>query len=107
MNGVKHDQGKSRMDLIPFEALDEIGKVLEFGTRKYAPENWKKVPDAIPRYEAALLRHIAAYKRGELNDPESGLSHLAHAGCCLLFLMHFNIPTDSVVVNVPTTVSSF
>lgn len=93
--GVKFDQDKPRMDLIPFEALEEIAKVLTHGAKKYAPDNWKIVPDAIPRYEAALLRHFSAYKKGEMLDPESGLPHLAHAGCCLLFLMHFTKESSS------------
>jgi hypothetical protein len=30
-----------------------------------------------------------AWWRGEDTDPETGLSHLAHAGCCLMFLMEY------------------
>lgn len=88
-DGIKHDQDKIRMDLIPFGPLEDIAKVLTFGAKKYAPDNWKHVPDAVARYEAAMLRHISAYKKGEMMDPETGLPHLAHAGCCLMFLMEF------------------
>jgi len=28
---------------------------------------------------------------GEKNDPETGLSHLAHASACLMFLIHFEL----------------
>jgi len=35
------------------------------------------------------MRHIAAYNEHENKDPESGLSHLAHAACCLLFLLEY------------------
>jgi hypothetical protein len=42
-----------------------------------------------PWFFAALLRHLFAWWRGEELDPESGLSHLAHAGCCLMFLMEY------------------
>ena len=87
--GKKNDQGKTRMDLIPFGSLEEIAKVLTFGAKEYGPDNWKRVEDSVARYEAALLRHITAYKKGEMNDPDSGLPHLAHAGCCLMFLMEF------------------
>lgn len=89
--GIKHDQQKNRMDLLPFESLEEIARVLTYGAIKYAPDNWKKVPDAQARYEAALLRHFSAHKRGEKIDPESGLSHLAHVGCNALFLIWFNV----------------
>ena len=46
------------------------------------------------RYESALLRHITKYKNGEIYDKETGLQHLAHAGCCLLFMLHFE--TDKI-----------
>ena len=88
MAGEKFDNEKIRMDLLPFESLEEIADVLTFGAKKYSDNNWKLVEDPIRRYESAMLRHISAYKKGEMKDPESGKSHLAHAGCCLLFLIH-------------------
>jgi len=30
-----------------------------------------------------------AFNDGEDKDPESGLSHLAHSLCCLMFLLEF------------------
>jgi hypothetical protein len=85
--GVKFDKEKLRYDLLPFEAIDQIVDVLGYGSRKYADNNWKIVPDARRRYIAAALRHISAYQRGEMIDPESGLQHLAHAACSLVFLL--------------------
>jgi hypothetical protein len=35
------------------------------------------------------MRHLHAFNDGEDKDPESGLSHLAHASCCLMFLLEF------------------
>ena len=35
----------------------------------------------------ALQRHLSSWWGGEDKDPETNLSHLAHAGCCLLFLL--------------------
>jgi hypothetical protein len=84
--GTKLDGGKSRLDLMVPEWELEVGKVLEFGCRKYADNNWQKVKGAEERYYAAARRHMLAYKMGEKNDPESGLSHIAHASCCLMFL---------------------
>ena len=83
--GVKYDGDKPRWDLLPWEEIDEIVKVLTFGSEKYEDDNCKKVPDASRRYLAAAMRHIKADASGEFNDPETGLPHLAHAGCCLLF----------------------
>jgi hypothetical protein len=79
------------LDLLPWEALEEIGKVLTYGAEKYTPDAWKSVPDAKTRYQAALLRHFSAYKREELLDAESGLTHLSHMACNALFLIHFEL----------------
>ena len=83
----KKDHGKPMWVLLPFGPVRQIVQVLTFGAAKYAPENWQQVPNAKRRYFAALMRHLTAWWDGEKVDPETGLSHLAHAGCCLLFMM--------------------
>lgn len=85
--GRKHDTGKPDYTLLPWDAVEQIVKVLDFGARKYARDNWKHVSDGETRYLAAAFRHLAAYNRGEKVDSETGLSHMAHAGCCILFLL--------------------
>ena len=85
--GMKFDTGKLDYTLVPWDGLDEIVKVLEFGARKYARDNWQLVEGGEQRYLAAAFRHLIAYNRGEKIDPETGVSHFAHAGCCLLFLL--------------------
>lgn len=88
---VKNDSGKTDWSLMPFEAVEEINKVLEFGAKKYEANNWKKGSGfKYTRVLNSLLRHIFAYMRGEDKDPESGLSHLAHAGCNILFLLYYD-----------------
>lgn len=87
IQGVKLDSGKPRYSLMPPIALELIVKVLTFGAEKYSPNNWKYVDNAEERYLDATMRHIEAYRRGEFLDAESGLPHLAHAGCCISFLL--------------------
>jgi hypothetical protein len=87
VEGVKHDSGKPMPRLLPPSALLAIARVLTFGAKKYSPDNWKHVPGAKERYLDALWRHLLAYNSGEEIDPESGESHLAHIGCCVLFLL--------------------
>ena len=90
--GVKHDSHKLRMSLIPNGTLAEVVKVLEFGAEKYSPDNWKHVDDARTRYFDAAQRHIMTWwDNDNQTDPESGRHHLAHAICCLLFLMWFDL----------------
>lgn len=90
MEGLKFDGGKWRLSLLPIKPLVEIIQVLEFGAKKYAEGNWKKVPDGRRRYFDACIRHLTAWFLGERKDPESGFNHLAHAGCCLFFLMQID-----------------
>ena len=87
--GRKDDQEKNRLDLIEPEFIEGVGKVLTFGADKYEPNNWQKVEDAEGRYYAAALRHLIAWRKGEKTDPESGLSHLYHVACNIMFLQHF------------------
>lgn len=86
MSGVKFDQGKPRMDLLDARAIEQLSLVLTFGAEKYAAHNWRKGLSK-SRLLAAALRHLFAYLRGEDSDPESGLSHVAHAMCCCMFLL--------------------
>lgn len=88
---LRFDAGKSNWSLMPFEAVEEINKVLEFGANKYAA--WNFASNGGMKYSRIInscLRHIFAYMRGQDLDPESGLSHLAHAGCNILFLLYYS-----------------
>lgn len=94
VEGVKYDQDKPQWTLVPFKAFDEVVKVLTIGAKKYAPDNWKKVPNARQRYIDAAFRHMSAYASGEKIDAETGKSHLAHAMCCFLFLLAFDLDSS-------------
>ena len=91
MDGIKYDSEKPRMNLLPPKAIVEISKVLTFGAAKYDAENWRKLDDLQNRYTAGALRHIFAHMDGEELDPETNLSHLAHAMCCLLFKLEIEL----------------
>ncbi|MFN9899957.1 MAG: dATP/dGTP diphosphohydrolase domain-containing protein, partial [bacterium] len=71
MNGVKFDGAKLRWSLLPLRAVEDVVKVLEFGARKYAPDNWMKVPDARERYWDAAMRHMIEWKAGDKKDGET------------------------------------
>ena len=88
--GKKYDNDKLRWSLLPLGALQDVVKVLEFGAKKYAPDNWKYVDQAEERYWNAAMRHIIAYKLESPADSETGLSHLAHAVCCLLYIQQLD-----------------
>lgn len=84
---AKKDQGKLRWSLLPWEALKEVVKVLEFGVQKYQENTWQNVPNGRQRYLDAAFGHLILAQT-ELNDSESGLPHLAHCACCVLFALY-------------------
>jgi hypothetical protein len=90
MSGIKNDQDKPRLELLSTAALLEISKVLAFGAKKYSAHNWRGGFDWSRLYGAAL-RHLLAHMDGEDKDSETGLSHLAHLGCCVMFLLEHEV----------------
>lgn len=87
VQGVKYDGGKPRWSLLPFREVEYVVKVLTKGSEKYADHNWHKIDNIPDRYFSACLRHISAWHQGEMLDPETKLPHIAHAICCLLFML--------------------
>jgi len=95
----KNDLGKPMMNLLPFESLEAVAMILNHGAKTYGKNTWQKVENAKERYEAALLRHLTAYKKGEKTDKESGLSHLAHMACNALFMLWFEVQENKAAEN--------
>jgi hypothetical protein len=83
--GIKYDQDKPRMDLLDPTFTEGVARVLTFGAKKYAADNWRG-GIKYSRTIAAIHRHLAAIQRGEDVDPESGEPHIYHIGCNVQFL---------------------
>lgn len=102
MSGTKFDGGKTKLHLLPFDALEEVGKVLTYGAAKYGEYNWRSGM-GYSRLMSAALRHIFAHMRGErynhepevlsedgtILHPATNYLHLAHAACDLLMLVNY------------------
>lgn len=84
----KNKAGKLRIDLFPIEALKEIAKAIEYGIEKHGARDWEK---GYPwrQWYAAAFRHLIAWWGGEQFDKESKLSHLAHVGANICFLLTY------------------
>lgn len=85
---TRHDQGKTDWSLLPIKAIELVLQVLMFGAKKYGRDNWKSGFHYRRCYNSCQ-RHLAAWIELEDNDKESGLPHLAHAVCSLLFLITY------------------
>jgi len=74
--GLRFDAGKNRVDLLPPDALMELGKVYAYGATKYASRNWER---GMPwsKVIGPLLRHLFKWMMGQKIDEESGQLHSA------------------------------
>ena len=84
---LRYNSGKRQWSLVDFKSLEPMVEVLEFGAKKYAPDNWKKGQSTKELCES-MLRHMFAFMDGEDKDPESGTDHIGHAMCNLMFISH-------------------
>lgn len=92
---LRYNTGKRKWGLVHYESLVPMVKVLEFGAKKYAPDNWKKGLDRQELLESAM-RHLTALMDGQENDPETGISHIGHLMCNAMFYSyHFVINTEN------------
>jgi hypothetical protein len=94
--GVKFDSDKVALSLFPQRAFVLINEVFNFGAKKYAAYNWKKLEKK--RLFEAMQRHISALQQGEIHDQETGLPHIAHiaTNAAMLTELHFDRPNEHV-----------
>lgn len=85
--GMRYNQDKLQWSLVDFKSFEPMVRVLEFGAKKYAAHNWKKGLKVTQTMES-LYRHLFALQSGEDIDPESGLPHIGHIQCNVMFLAH-------------------
>ena len=88
-DGLKHDGGKPRLDLVPPELIEAVGTVMTHGAEKYGEASYRQVEPQ--RYRSALMRHICKWlKEPHGNDEDSGLPHLWHIACNVAFLLELD-----------------
>lgn len=91
--GMKHDSDKLLYRPLMSGlavALTAVSAVLSYGAQKYKVDSWQTVPEGRRRYEDAYYRHQMARQMGEVYDEESGLPHMAHELCNLMFMFWFD-----------------
>ena len=95
----------------------EATRVLEFGAEKYAPNNWRLGGKNLSATNifSSFLRHCESYLSGVTLDLPtdlveahldrswyigngfSGLPHLGHIGCNILFMIYFSVNGDRFI----------
>ena len=91
----KNDEGKPTYELLPITLLSDVNLILKHGAKKYGLNNWKKPDFKASRCYNATLRHLFSFWGGENIDKESGLSHIDHAICNLLFIKYHMLNTPA------------
>lgn len=87
--GNRSNVGKLPWHLLPWDAVEEVVRVIDFGAKKYSPRNWEEQPLSWVETCASMTRHTVRFLMGEDRDAETGLHHMAHAACNALFLVAY------------------
>ncbi len=99
--GGEKGQKLERHELVVEPFIEELALVCGMGAVKYSDDNWRKGYDWGLSY-GAMRRHLRAFWTGEDNDPETGLSHLAHAAWhCMVLWKYSNAPQYAKYDNRP------
>jgi hypothetical protein len=101
---LRYNEGKDEWKLVHFLSLVPMVRVLMYGAKKYAPDNWKKQMSKEIILNS-LMRHATSLMDGETHDRETNLHHIGHIMCnCMFYAFHYvfnssNNP-DIVVENI-------
>jgi hypothetical protein len=100
LTGMASEYSRQLDDLHPLGGYGLIADVLEYGAIKYAAggtHNWRRGMRWSQVYGSFRRHHEANQLQEHAIDEESGLLHVAHAACCLMFLAmywRYDIGTD-------------
>ena len=88
--GLRHNDLKNRLDLVPPEWPWALADITTRGSLKYAERNWERGMKWSIMVGCAL-RHLYKFIAGERYDKEIGCHHLAMAAWNLLALMSYDL----------------
>jgi hypothetical protein len=90
---LRYNEGKAEWSMVHFKSLEPMVRVLMYGEKKYARDNWKKGLDREEILDS-MQRHLAALIDGQEVDPESKLHHIGHIMCNCMFYSYFNVVNE-------------
>lgn len=82
MKALRYNTDKPDYTFITRSIMDALARVMTYGAKKYARDNWKLSlgTEHHEQFQSdiikSLLRHAHAINDGELIDEESGLRHM-------------------------------
>jgi len=88
---LKANEGKIEWSVLPYDALEHVVEVFEFGAVKYGKPYTYRAGITYSKLFSATLRHLIAWWMGEDKADDSKCLHLAHAAAnCLMLLAMMN-----------------
>lgn len=103
LKALRYNDGKPQWSLVHFPSLEPMVRVLEYGAKKYEPENWKQPMDKKQILDSAM-RHLIRLLEGHETDDESRLPEVGHLMCNLLFYSYHSNLCSSVKNQSPSSV---
>jgi len=88
--GLRYNEEKNRLELVPPEWIWTLGDVTTQGSKKYAERNWERGMKWSIMVGCAT-RHLFKFVCGERYDPETGCHHLGMAAWNILALMSYDL----------------
>ena len=90
LGGLRYDEGKNKMYLIPAEWDEVLGEIFTIGAKKYAERNWELGMD-YSKVMGPLMRHLKDYRKGIKIDPTDGLPAIAKVAWNALALYYYDL----------------
>jgi len=89
---LKYAEGKPSYSVLPYDALEQVIKVFEYGAGKYGRPFTYRAGIPFSRLFESAMRHLVYwYYWHEDYDPETNCYHLAHAAAnCLMLLTYLD-----------------
>ena len=88
--GLRFNEGKNRIELLPPEWVWALGMVTTRGSIKYAARNWERGMTWSTMI-GCMFRHALKFIAGERYDPDTGCHHLAMVAWNALALMSYDL----------------
>lgn len=90
--GLRYDEGKVPLELVPASLKFAVGEVLAKGAKKYARRNWERGM-SWETIMGCLERHYEKWKSPHHSDydEETGLNHMWHVACNVAMLIEYEL----------------
>lgn len=82
---------KTRYDLLPWDALEIVARLLTLGADSHGERGWETLPDGAAKYRQAIGRHVSLMYQGEYLDKDDSLPVEAHIAADALIALSLRL----------------